>query len=150
MKTTIHWPRFLIVSILSAIVTLVLYGLWTGKVVAAMNLSPGLPSRPPEQVKPLVPFLGLVSIAQLVVFAFLYLRIYPRRSLANAVWWALWGGFFMVLPDGQFFVITPNQSWALLFMQWAEGIAAAAIFMTLLQSIYRPKDEAWTQPAPDW
>ena len=150
MKTTIQWPRFLIVSILSAIVMLVLYSLWTSKVVAGMNLSPGLPSRPPEEVKPLVPFLGVVSITQLVVFGFLYLRIYPQRSLANALWWGLWGGFFMVLPDGQFFVITPNQSWALLFMQWGEGIVTAMLYMTLVQTFYRPRDETWTQPATDW
>jgi len=150
MKTTIHWPRFFIVSILGAVVMLVLYGLWTGKVVAGMNLSPGLPSRPPEEVKPLVPFLAVVSITQLVVFAFLYLRIYPQRGLANAVWWGLWGGFFMVLPDGQFFVITPNQTWALLFMQWAEGIVTAMLFMALFQSIYRPADETWTQPKVEW
>jgi len=150
MKTTIHWPRFFIVSILSAVVMLVLYGLWTGNVVAGMNLSPGLPSRPPEEVKPLVPFLAVVSITQLVVFAFLYLRIYPQRSLANALWWGLWGGFFMVLPDGQFFVITPNQTWALLFMQWAEGIVTAMLFMALFQLIYRPADESWTQPKADW
>ena len=150
MKTTIRWPRFFIVSILCAIVMLVLYGLWTGQVVAAMNLSPGLPSRPPEEVKPLVPFLGVVSITQLVVFAFLYLRIYPQRSLANVVWWGVWGGFFMVLPDGQFFVITPNQTWALLFMQWAEGIVTAMLFMALFQLIYRPQDESWTQPRVEW
>src|ERR1700761_629763 len=146
MKTTIHWPRFFIVSILSAVVMLVLYSLWTGKVVAGMNLSPGLPSRPQEEVKPLVPFLGVVSIAQLVVFAFLYLRISPQRSLANALWWGAWGGFFMVLPDGQFFVITPHQTWALLFMQWAKGIVTTMLFMTLFQLAYRPTDENWTQP----
>jgi hypothetical protein len=150
VKTTIQWPRFLLVSILSAIVMLVLYSLWTGKVVAGMNLSPGLPSRPPEAVKPLVPFLAVVSITQLVVFAFLYLRIYPQRSLSKALWWGLWGGFFMVLPDGQFFVITPNQTWALLLMQWGEGIVTAMLFMTLFQLIYRPRDEGWTQPGVEW
>jgi hypothetical protein len=150
MKTTIHWPRFFLVSILSAVVMLMLYGLWTGTVVASMNLSPGLPSRPPEEVKPLVPFLAVVSITQLVVFAFLYLRIYPQRSLANALWWGLWGGFFMVLPDGQFFVITPNQTWALLFMQWAEGIVTTMLFMAAFQLIYRPKDEGWTQLVVEW
>src|SRR6185312_2096537 len=129
---------------------LVLYSLWTSKVVAGMNLSPGLPSRPPEEVKPLLPFLGVVSIAQLVVLAFLYLRIYPQRSLANAIWWGAWGGFFMVLPDGQFFVITPHQTWALLFMQWAEGIVTTMLFMTLFQLAYRPADESWTQPKTEW
>ncbi len=150
MKTTINWPRFFLVSIPIAVFMLVLYGLWTGKVVAGMNLSPGLPSRPPAEVQPLVPFLSVVSIAQLVVFAFLYLRIYPQRSLKSAVWWGLWGGFFMVLPDGQFFVITPNQTSALLFMQWVEGIVTAMLFMALFVLAYRPADEDWTQPRIGW
>ena len=67
MHTTINWPRFLIVSIIGAIVMLVLYGAWTGQVVAGMNLAPNYPSRPPEEVKSLVPFLSVVSIIQLVV-----------------------------------------------------------------------------------
>jgi hypothetical protein len=150
VNITMRWPRFLAVSIVGSALMLVLYGLWTGQVVAEMDLSPGLPSRPPEEVKPLVPFLSVVSITQLVVFAYLYMRIYPQRSLGNAVWWAVWGGFFMVLPDGQFFVITPNQTWSLLFMQWAEGIATAMLFMAFFQLVYRPKDESWTQPKVEW
>ncbi len=147
MKITIQWPRFLIVSIVGAIVMLVLYGLWTGQVVAGMNLSPGLPSRPPAEVKPLIPLLSVVSVTQLVVFCYLYLRVYPQRSLGNALWWGAWGGFFMVLPDGQFFVGTPNQTWSLLFMQWAEGIATAMLMMAFFQKLYRPKDESWS-PVP--
>jgi hypothetical protein len=150
MTITVHWPRFLIVSIVGAILMLVLYGLWTGQVVAGMNLSPGLASRPPEEVKPLVPFLSVVSIIQLVVFAYLYLRIYPQRTLSNAVWWAVWGGFFMVLPDGQFFVGTPNQTWSALLMGWADGIVTAMLFMAFFQSVYRPKDESWVQPKVEW
>jgi len=150
MTTTIHWPRFLIVSIVGAILMLVLYGLWTGDVVAGMNLAPDLPSRPPEQVKPLLPFLSVVSITQLVVFCFLYMRIYPQRTLGNALWWGAWGGFFMVLPDGQFFVGTPNQTWGNLLMGWADGIVTAMLMMAFVQLVYRPKDENWTQPKVEW
>jgi hypothetical protein len=150
MTTTINWPRFLIVSIVGAILMLVLYGLWTGDVVAGMNLAPGYPSRPPEAVKPLLPFLSVVSIAQLVVFCFLYMRIYPQRTLSNALWWGAWGGFFMVLPDGQFFVGTPNQTWSNLFMGWADGIVTAMLVMAFFQLVYRPKDENWTQPKVEW
>jgi len=150
MTITVHWPRFLAVSIVGAILMLVLYGLWTGQVVAGMNLAPGLPSRPPEEVKPLLPFLSAVSITQLVVFAYLYLRIYPQRTLSNAIWWAVWGGFFMVLPDGQFFVITPNQTWSALLVGWADGIVTATLFMVFFQSVYRPKDENWIQPKVEW
>src|SRR6185437_8265622 len=74
----------------------------------------------------------------------------PQRSLASAIWCGAWGGFFMVLPDGQFFVITPHQTWALLFMQWAEGIVTAMLFMALFQLAYRPADESWTQPKTEW
>jgi hypothetical protein len=150
MYTTIKWPRFLIVSIVGSILMLVLYGLWTGSVVAGMNLSPGLPSRPPEEVKPLVSFLSVVSVIQLVVFCFLYLRIYPQRTLGNALWWGAWGGFFMVLPDGQFFVGTPNQTWSLLLAQWGEGIVTTMLTMAFFQQVYRPQDESWTQPQVEW
>jgi hypothetical protein len=142
-------PRFLAVSIVGAILMLVLYMLWgQSSIVAA--LSAGYPSRPPEEVKPLVPFLFAVSLTQLVVFCYLYLRVYPQRSLANAVWWGAWGGFFMVLPDGQFFVGTPNESWGLLAMQWGEGIVTAMLMMAFFQMVYRPKNEAWTPVATDW
>jgi len=150
VQITIKWPRFAIVSLIGSIVMLVLYGLWTGQVVAPLNLAPGLPSRPPADVQRLVPFLSVVSIAQLVVFGYLYLRIYPQRTLGKAVWWGAWGGFFMVLPDGQFFVGTPNQTWSNLLMGWADGIVTAMLFMAFLQLVYRPANESWTQPKVEW
>lgn len=150
MNITIQWPRFLAVSIIGSVLMLTLYMLWQGQVVAGMSAAAGYPSRPPEEVKPLVPFLLGVSIIQLVVFCYLYLRVYPQRSLANAVWWGAWGGFFMVLPDGQFFVGTPNMGWDLLAMQWGEGIVTAILMMVFFQLVYRPKDESWAPVRTDW
>ena len=123
--------------------------LWQTTDVVA-SLSAGYPARPAEQVKPLVPFLFVVSLIQLVVFCFLYLRVYPKRSLANAVWWGVWGGFFMVLPDGQFFVGTPNMGWDLLALQMGEGIVTAVLLMIFFQLVYRPKDESWSAVPTEW
>jgi hypothetical protein len=86
---------------------------------------------------------------QLVGFCYLYLRVYPQRSLANAVWWGVWGGFLMVLPDGQFFVGTPNESWGNLVMGWADGMVAATLMVALFQLIYRPGDEGRALPRID-
>src|SRR5262249_16881558 len=61
-----------------------------------------------------------------------------------------WGGFFMVLPDGQFFVGTPNMGWSLLAMQWGEGIVTAILMMILFQLVYRPRNEHWTPVPTDW
>jgi hypothetical protein len=142
MNITIQWPRFLAVSIVGSILMLALYMLW-GRYIG-MDMTPGYPSRPPDEVKPLVPFLAVVSIAQLVVFCYLYMRVYPQRSLANALWWGAWGGLFMVIPDGQFFVGTPNQGWGQLGAQMAVGIATGMLATAFFQLVYRPKDESWT------
>jgi hypothetical protein len=149
MQITIAWPRFLIVSILGAIVMLALYMLWQTTPIVR-DLAAGYPARPVEEQKPLLPFLLAVSIIQLVVFCYLYLRVYPQRSLANAIWWGAWGGFFMVLPDGQFFVGTPNMSWSLLAMQWGEGIVTAILMMIFFQLVYRPENERWAPVPTDW
>ncbi len=149
MTITIQWPRFLLTAIGGSALMLVLYMLWqTTPIVAA--ISAGYPARPVEQVTPLAPFLFAVSLIQLVVFCYLYLRVYPQRSLANAVWWGAWGGLFMVLPDGQFFVGTPNMGWGLLALQMGEGVATAMLLMAFFQLVYRPKDETWTQPPTQW
>ena len=148
MTTTIQWPRFLIVSIAVSIVVLVLYGLLQTQVPA--SFMEGYPSRPADEMKQLYPFLAVVSIVQLVVFCFLYMRIYPQRSVANALWWGAWGGLFMVMPDGQYFVGTPNMGWGLLAWQMGTGILAGMAVTALFQLVYRPANETWTQPATDW
>ncbi len=149
MRITVQWTRFLIASVVGTILMLALYMAWQmTPFVAAMSV--GYPARPPDEAKPLVPFLVAVSIIQLVVFCYLYLRVYPQRTLANAVWWGAWGGLFMVIPDGQFFVGTPNMGWGLLAMQMGSGIVTAMLLMVFFQMVYRPSDESWTQPPTDW
>ncbi len=148
MSITISWPKFLLVSIVGAVIVLVLYSQFP--VLFPPDPSEGYPARPAAEIKPLLPFLAIVSIVQLVVFCFLFLRAYPQRSLANAVWWGIWGGFFMVIPDGQFFVGTPNETWAHLLIGWGEGIAAAVLMMALFQLAYRPKNETWVPVRTDW
>ena len=148
MNITIKWPRFLVVSIVGSVLMLVLYMLW-GQTIG-MDMTPGYPSRSPDEVKPLVPFLAVVSITQLVVLCYLYLRVYPQRSLGNALWFGAWCGFFMVLPDGQFFVGTPNQGWGQLGAQMAVGIGTAMLTMAFFQLVYSPKDESWEPVKTDW
>jgi hypothetical protein len=149
VNITVQWPRFLVVSIIGSILMLVLYMLW-GSTSFVAEMSAGYPARPPEDTKALIPFLFAVSLIQLVVFCYLYLRVYPQRSLANAVWFGVWAGLFMVMPDGQFFVGTPNMGWGLLALQMGEGIVTAMLLMAFFQLVYRPKDERWSQPPTDW
>ncbi len=148
MNITIQWPRFLAVSVVGSVLVLALYMLWQTQVPA--ELMAGYPSRPPEEAKPLMPFLAVVSLIQLVVFCYLYMRVYPQRSLASAVWFGAWAGFFMVLPDGQFFVGTPNMGWGLLAWQMGTGIVTAMLLMAFFQLVYRPKDEVWVSVQTDW
>ncbi len=148
MTITVNWPRFLLASVLGSILVFVLDVLWHTHVVADMYAN--YPSRPPEEVKPLMPFLFATYLVQLVIFCYLYLRMYPQRSLANAVWWGAWGGFFVVLPNGQFFVGTPNMGWDLLAMQMVEGTVMTMILMAVFELVYRPKNESWVPVPTDW
>jgi hypothetical protein len=141
MNINIQWPRFLVASIIGAILVFVLDVLWHTHAVPDMYV--GYPSRPPSEVGPLMPFLFATYIVQLVVFCYLYLRMYPQRNLTNALWWGAWGGFFVVLPNGQFFVGTPDMGWGLLAMQMIEGIVMTMILMGFFQLVYKPKDESW-------
>jgi hypothetical protein len=146
---TVQWGRFLVASVAGSILVLALYMIWQmTPFVAAMSV--GYPARPPAEAKPLVPFLFAASLIQLVVFCYLYLRVYPRRGLANAIWWGAWAGLFMVIPDGQFFVGTPNMGWGLLALQMGAGIVTAILLMIFFQLAYRPKDERWAPAPTDW
>jgi hypothetical protein len=148
MNITVNWPRFLAVSVVGAIIMLVLYSLFP--MIVGSGMSEGYPARPEAEMKPLLPFLFAVSLIQLVVFCYMYMRVYPKRSVANAAWWGVWGGFFMVIPDGQFFVGTPNETWAQLFQGWAEGIVVAVLMTVFFQLVYRPKDESWGAVRVEW
>jgi hypothetical protein len=142
MGTAIQWPKFLAVTLASAILVFALTLVWHGHVAAGMY--DGMPMRPADQVEALLPFLFGTILLELGVFFYMYMRIYPQRSLSTALWWGAWGGFFIVLPNGQFFVGTPNMGWDVLIMEMIEGIVSMVLAMAIFQSIYRPADENWS------
>lgn len=135
-----NWPRFLICSIGAAILIFVLDIWWHGTLAA--NMYAGYPQRPMAEIEALFPFLFLTYIIQLPMFAWLYLRLYPQRGVRNAIWWGIWGGFFVVIPNMQFFVAVKETSWTILGMQVAEGIALCVLMAVVFEYIYRPKAHA--------
>ncbi len=148
MNIAIQWPRFLIASLVGTVVIFVLAVLWHGTIAAGMY--EGIPIRPAEDMKGLMPFLALTFLVQFPVFCFLYLRCYPQRSMANALWFGAWCGLFTVMPNGQFFVGTPGMGFDVVIMQMVQGIVSTVILMAIFQAIYQPKDESWTQPKTSW
>jgi hypothetical protein len=82
-----------------------------------------------------------------MLFCFMFLRLYPARGVASAALWGLWGGFFVVIPNMQFFVAVKDTSWTVLGMQVIEGIVLMVLTGVIFELIYRPKTAA--QPAPD-
>lgn len=131
------WLRFLACSIGAAVLVFVLDIWWHGTVAAAMY--EGYPQRPMAEMEALFPFLFLTYIVQLPLFAWLYLRLYPARGMRNAVWWGIWGGFFVVIPNMQFFVAVRDTSWTMLGMQVVEGIVLCILMMVVFETAYRPR-----------
>jgi hypothetical protein len=129
--------RFLITSIGAAILIFVLDVWWHGTL--ASDMYAGYPQRPMAEMEGLFPFLFLTYLVQLTLFAWLYLRLYPARGIRNAVWWGLWGGLFVVIPNMQFFVAVRDTSWTMLGMQVVEGIALCVIMAVVFEWAYRPK-----------
>jgi len=148
MNITIAWPRFLIASLIGTVVIFVLAVYLNGTVFAGMY--DGIPIRPAEDMKGLMPFLALTFLVEFPLFCFVYLRCYPQRNMTNALWFGMWCGLFTMMPNGQFFVGTPGMGFDLLLVQMAQGIVSTMILMAIFQAIYQPKDESWTQPAVPW
>jgi len=148
MNITIGWPRFLIASIVGTVVIFVLALLVQNAV--GPGLYAGIPIRPEAEMKPLMPFLGLTFLVQFPIFCWVYLRAYPQRSMSNALWFGAWCGLFTVMPNGQFFVGTPNMGFNVLLFQMVQGVVSTMILMAIFQAIYQPKDENWTQPKTVW
>jgi hypothetical protein len=147
VNITVQWPRFLLASIVGAVVVFIFALVWHGHVVA--GLYEGFPLRPAAERAGLMPFLFLAFLGQLTIFCYMYLRVYPQRSLPNALKFGAWAGFFTMLPNGQYFVGTPGWSWTLLIVMFVQGIAAMMLLMAIFQTIYRPTDESWTPPQVD-
>jgi hypothetical protein len=117
---------------------------WHGHIAASMYAT--FPSRPADQAKALLPFLILTFLVQIPIFCYIYLRVYPQRSVNNAAKFGLWGGLFTMMPNGQFWVGTPGVGWDFLIMQIVQGVATLILTTVLFQLIYKPADERWTAP----
>jgi len=148
VNIAIQWPRFLIASLVGTVVIFILAVYLNGTVFA--GIYEGIPVRPAEDMKALMPFLALTFLVQFPVFCFLYLRCYPQRSMENALWFGAWCGLFVVMPNGQFFVGTPNMGFNVLLVQMVQGVLSTVILMAIFQAIYQPKNESWVQPAISW
>ncbi|MBS0255271.1 MAG: hypothetical protein JSS36_08710 [Proteobacteria bacterium] len=131
------WPRFLIAGTLCAVLIFVLDILFHGTLAAGIYA--GYPQRPMAEIQALFPFLFATYIVQLLMFAWLYLRLYPMRGLGKAAWWGCWGGLFVVIPNMQFFVAVRDTSWFLLGVQVAEGVALCVLMALAFETSYRPR-----------
>jgi len=76
---------------------------------------------------------------QLTCFCYLYLRIYPQRSLGNALWYGAWLGFWVLIPNAQIFVAEDKYTWHMLSIQFPEGMILTIIMMFYFELAYRPK-----------
>ena len=130
-------PRFLIAAGVVSVVIFIL-DVWFHGTFAA-NAYVGYPQRPANEIMALFPFLFATYVVQLMLFCFMFLRLYPARGLASAAWWGVWGGFFVVIPNMQFFVAVKDTSWAILGMQAVEGIVLTVLTCVIFELVYRPK-----------
>jgi hypothetical protein len=144
--------RFILVSLVGAVGIFALDVAWHGYVVR--DLYAAYPSRPDDQMRALMPFLFLTFLLQMPTFCYIYLRVYRERTLANALWWGAWGGFFVLTPNMQYFVGIPHMGWGLLAMQVVEGMAMMMILMAYFSLAYRPRALGTVAEAPqvdtDW
>jgi hypothetical protein len=145
MSDSIPWPRFLITAFLVAIATFVFDLFLHGTLIPALfdNYPPAdYPSRPAAELQALFPFLIATYLVQIAVFCFLYLRLYPGRGMGAAVRWGLWGGFFVVIPNMQFFVAVNHATWTQLILQVIAGLILMVVLMVVFEFAYRPKPAA--------
>lgn len=144
MGITMNWPRFLVASIVAALFVIVIAIAWHGHFAASMYAN--FPARSADQVQLLKPFLVLTFLIQIPIFCYMYLRVYPQRSVNNAAKFGLWAGFFTMMPNGQFWVGTPGVGWDFLIMQIVQGTVTLIFTMVLFQLIYKPADESSAAP----
>jgi hypothetical protein len=142
MGLRVEWPRFLIVTALTSVT------IFVADIAFHQTLAPplfgdypavGYPSRPKAEIMPLLPFLFFTYIAQITVFCYLFLRLYPKRGLGKATWWGVWGGFFVVIPNMQFFVAVDHTTWKMLIIQVIEGIVLLVPATGAFEIAYKPK-----------
>lgn len=112
--------RFFLTSALLAVLVFALDVAFHVAVVP--DLYHGYPQRSQAEIAHLTPFLFLTYLVQIMMFLWLFMRLYPEGGTRNAIWWGLWGGLFVVIPNMQFFVGVAGTSWTLLGVQVVEAI----------------------------
>jgi hypothetical protein len=140
MSLRVEWTRFLIITVVLSVVIFVL------DIAFHTNLAPKILSGYPAEDYPgrkdvttnLLVFLFATYVVQMPVFCFLFLRLYAQRGLGNAIWWGIWGGFFVVIPNMQFFVAVEHTTWKMLWIQVVEGIFLMTLLTFLFELLYRP------------
>ncbi|MDX3883631.1 MULTISPECIES: hypothetical protein [Sphingomonas] len=111
------------------------------------DLYVGYPQRAAGDMAPLMPFLFLTYLVQITMFLWLFVRLYPERGIGKAVWWGLWGGLFVVLPNMQFFVGVAGTTWTLLAVQVVEAIVLLIAAGIIFEFVYRPRAASAAEPA---
>ncbi len=131
--------RFLITSIILAV--LIFAADVAFHALAVPNLYEGYPQRSAAEMQGLFPFLSLTYLVQITMFLWMFLRLYPQRGIGRAIWWGLWGGLFVVLPNMQFFVGVAGTTWTLLAVQVVEAIVLLIVAAVLFDLVY-PRNTA--------
>ncbi|MGH6780837.1 MAG: hypothetical protein ACREB5_01840 [Sphingomonadaceae bacterium] len=129
--------RFLIVAVVLAVILFVADCAFHA--LAVPDMYAGYPQRSQAGIGALFPFLFLTYLVQIPMFLLMFLYIYPERGMGNAVWWGIWGGLFVVLPNMQFFVAIEGTTWTILIAQCIEAIVLLIIAGVLFELAYRPK-----------
>ncbi len=138
MIQKIDWVRFLVAGTSGAVLIFILDIAFHGTL--AKDMYAGYPQRPALDMKALFPFLFATYLAQLLMFSFMFLRLYPARGAKNAFWWGTWGGLFVVIPNMQFFVAVKDTSWLLLWTQVVEGVVLCIVMALIFDFLYRPRN----------
>jgi hypothetical protein len=93
------------------------------------------PSRKPDTAQFLT--LAATYLFQLSTFCYLFLRVYPQRGFANAVWFGAWWGVWVVIANMQMFVAMDKYTVEMLVIQVPEGAILTMIMMAVFEPLYR-------------
>ncbi|SNS35617.1 hypothetical protein SAMN06295912_10533 [Sphingomonas laterariae] len=132
--------RFFIIAVLIAVIVFIADCAFHAVLVPDMYA--GYPQRAQAGMEALFPFLFLTYIVQITLYLMMFLFIYPQRGVGNALWWGVWGGLFVVLPNMQFFVAVEGTTWTLLIAQCVEAIVLLMAAGLLFELLYRPRGQA--------
>ena len=127
--------RFLVTSVILAVIIFM-----ADVAFHAMAVPPryeGYPLRSSAEMAGLMPFLFLTYLVQITMFLWLFMRLYPAGGTGKAIWWGLWGGLFVVLPNMQFFVGVAGTTWLLLGIQVVEAIVLLIVAGVLFDLVHR-------------